>query len=104
MFHLIPFFLLYYLMFELLRSFFVSLQGTHCFQKCFFCIIILIFLKVEFRPQWVELFLFQRKQFIDYLDDWIVVSERIGVLVAAELIRNENFTRMFDLQDKELLN
>jgi len=52
----------------------------------------------------MELFLFQRKQFIDYLDDWIVVPERIGVLVTAELIRNENFTRMFNFQDKELLN
>jgi len=52
----------------------------------------------------MELLLFHREQFVDYLYDWIVISERIGVLVTAELIGNEDLTRMFNLQDKELLN
>jgi len=52
----------------------------------------------------MELLLFHREQFVDYLYDWIVISERIGVLVTAELIGNEDLTRMFNLQDKELFN
>ena len=48
--------------------------------------------------------MFQRKQFIDDLDDWIIVPKRIREHITTELIWDEDFARMFNFKHKKLLN
>ena len=90
-------------MLENLFSVLNSGQNAEVLQEFFLEVFTLDFLEVEISLQAVVELLLLREELVCDLNDWIIVPKTVRILVGTQLVRNETFKVVLNIEDELLL-
>lgn len=90
-------------MLENLFSVLNSGQNAEVLQEFFLEVFTLDFLEVEISLQAVVELLLLGEELVCYLNDWIIVPKTVRILVGTQLVRNETFKVVLNIEDELLL-